>query len=96
MEKIYEGYWYRSHKDPDFEWQYGLYKENKYHPNNVYDDDDAEESHVDDRIADKENVQLLGQGDIAMGLQNFLEVGMKYKVTVEVRDKKYLLNIVTI
>ncbi len=93
MENTYEGYWYRSHQDSNSMWQCGLYKENKYYPNRVYDDDDEEESHVDDRIAVKENEKLLGQSEIIMGIKEFLEIGMKYKINIEARENKYLLDI---
>ena len=93
MENTYEGFWYRSHQDPATMWQYGLYKEGKYHPNIVYDDDVEEESHVDDRVAGEGNEKLLSESEITMGIKEFLEVGMKYEITIEVKEDKYLLRI---
>ncbi len=93
MEKTYEGYWFKSHQNSGSLKKYGLYKENKYHQSNVYDDDVTNGSHVDDCVADHENENLLSGCDITMGLQQFLEIGMKYKITVEVKDTTYRLQI---
>ncbi len=93
MENSYEGFWFKSHQNFGSLKQLGLYKENKYHQNNVYDDDVTNESHVDDCVADQENKKLLSGNDITMGLQEFLEIGMKYKITVEVKDTMYRLQI---
>ncbi len=93
MENSYEGFWFKSPQNSGSLNQFGLYKENKYHQNNVYDDDVTDDSHVDDCVADQENEKLLSGSDIAMGLQEFLEIGMKYKITVEVKDTVYRLQI---
>ncbi len=53
MGNTYEGYWFRSHRGSDSLKQCGLYKEDKHHPANVYDDDVKDESHVDDRVANE-------------------------------------------
>ena len=93
METIYEGYWYRSHEDSRSLRQCGLYKEKKDHPSHIYDDDVTDASHIDDRVADKENKKILSGNEITMGLQEFLELGMKYKISIEVKDNKYNLQI---
>lgn len=96
MGNTYEGYWFRSHQGSDSLKQCGLYKEDKHHPSNVYDDDVKDESHVDDRVADKDNEKLLSGSEITMGIQEFLEMGMKYKVNIESKEGKYTLEIETI
>ncbi len=96
MEKSYEGYWFKSHQVSGSLKQCGLYKENKYHQNNVYDDDVTDESHIDDCVADHENEKLLSGSDITMGVQEFLEIGMKYNITVEVTDNVYRLQVESI
>lgn len=96
MRNTYEGYWFRSHRGSDSLKQCGLYKEDKHHPSNVYDDDVKDESHVDDRVADKDNEKLLSGSEITMGIQEFLEMGMKYKVNIESKEGKYILEIETI
>ncbi len=96
MEKSYEGYWFKSHQVSGSLKQCGLYKENKYHQNNVYDNDVTDESHIDDCVADHENEKLLSGSDITMGLQEFLEIGMKYNITVEVKDNMYRLQVESI
>lgn len=93
MGDTYEGYWYRSHQDAAFVWQYGLFKENTFHQDNTYDDDVDNESHVDDRVADKDNEQLLMGSDITRGIYQFLEVGMKYRVNIAVKENRYILEI---
>ncbi len=93
METIYEGYWYRSHEDSSSLRQCGLYKEKKDHPSHIYDDDVTDASHIDDRVADKENKKILSGNEITMGLQEFLELGMKYEMSIEVKDNKYNLQI---
>lgn len=93
MENTYEGYWFKSRLASGSLKDCGLYKENKYHPDNVYDDDVTNESHVDDCVADGENRKLLSGCDITMGLQEFLEIGMKYKITIEVKESVYRLQI---
>ncbi len=93
MEDSYEGYWVKSHQDPGTLEQCGLYKENKYHEDNVYDNDVTDESHVDDCVADSENEKLLSGSDITMGLQEYLEIGMKYKITIDVKENMYRLQI---
>jgi len=93
METIYEGYWYRSHEDSSSLRQCGLYKARKDHPDHIYDDDVTDASHIDDRVADKENERILSGNEITMGIQEFLEVGMKYKISIEVKDDKYNLQI---
>lgn len=93
METIYEGHWYRSHEDSSSLRQCGLYKEKKDHPSHIYDDDVSDASHIDDRVADKENERVLSGNEITMSIQDFLEVGMKYKISIEVKDDKYNLLI---
>lgn len=96
MGNTYEGYWFRSHRGSDSLKQCGLYKKDKHHPSNVYNDDVKDESHVDDRVADKDNEKLLSGSEIAMSIQEFLEMGMKYKVNIESKEGKYTLEIETI
>ncbi|MBZ0107726.1 MAG: hypothetical protein K8F52_03575 [Candidatus Scalindua rubra] len=96
METIYEGYWYRSHEDASSLRQCGLYKEKKDHPSHIYDDDVTDASHVDDRVADTENKRLLSGNEITTSIQEFLEVGMKYKISIEARDDKYNIRIESI
>ena len=67
----------------------GLYKEDKHHQGNTYDDDVKGESHVDDRIANKDNDKLLSGAKITIGLQEFLEMVMKYKINIESKKDKY-------
>ncbi len=93
METIYEGYWYRSREDSSSLRQCGLYKEKKDHPSHIYDDDVTDASHIDDRVADKENKKILSGNEITMGLQEFLELGLQYKISIEVKDNKYNLQI---
>jgi len=93
MENTYEGYWFRSHRGSDSFRECGLYKEDKHHQGDIYDDDIKGESHVDDRIANKENEKLLSGSEITMGIQEFLEMGMKYKVNIETKEDKYTLEI---
>ena len=59
MGNTYEGYWFRSHRGSNSFRECGLYKEDKHHQGNIYDDDVKDESHVDDRIANKDNEKLL-------------------------------------
>lgn len=96
MGNAYEGYWFRSNRGSKSFREYGLYKEDKHHQGNTYDDDIKDESHVDDRVADNDNEKLLSGGEIMMGIQEFLEVGMKYKVKIESKEDKYTLEIETI
>jgi hypothetical protein len=96
MGNTYEGYWYRSHRGSNSFRECGLYKEDKHHQGDIYDDDVKDESHVDDRVANKDNEKLLSGGEITMGIQEFLEVGMKYKVNIESKEGKYTLEIETI
>ncbi|HJO47526.1 MAG TPA: hypothetical protein QF625_01160, partial [Candidatus Scalindua sp.] len=63
---------------------------------NTYDDDVKGESHVDDRIANKDNEKLLNGAEITMGIQEFLEMGLKYKISIESKEDKYSLEIETI
>ncbi len=93
METIYEGYWYRSHDDSSTLRRCGLYKEKKDHPSHTYDDDVTDASHIDDRVADKENEKILSGNEVTTSIQEFLEVGMKYKISIEVRDDKFNLLI---
>ncbi|OHB89533.1 MAG: hypothetical protein A3D13_06075 [Planctomycetes bacterium RIFCSPHIGHO2_02_FULL_40_12] len=93
MENTYEGYWFRSHRGSDSFRECGLYKEDKHHQGDIYDDDIKGESHVDDRIANKDNEKLLSGSEITMGIQEFLEMGMKYKVNIETKEDKYTLEI---
>lgn len=92
MKNSYEGYWYRSPKDSTSEWQCGLYKEDTYYQNNIYNDV-GDESHIDDRVATKENKQLLNGSEIIRGIKEFLEIGMKYTITIKKNDTKYHLEI---
>ncbi len=96
MGNAYEGYWFRSHRGSNSFRECGLYKEDKHHQGNIYDDDVKDESHVDDRVANKDNEKLLSGGEITMGLQEFLEMGMKYKVNIESKEGKYTLEIETV
>ena len=96
MGNTYEGYWFRSHRGSDSFRECGLYKEDKHHQGDIYDDDIKGESHVDDRIANKDNEKLLSGSEITMGIQEFLEIGMKYKVNIESTEDKYTLVIETI
>ncbi len=93
MENTYEGYWFRSHRGSKSFRECGLYKEDKHHQSNTYDDDVKGESHVDDRIANKDNEKLLNGAEITMGIQEFLEMGMKYKISIESKEDKYTLEI---
>jgi len=96
MENTYEGHWFRSHRGSNSFRECGLYKEDKHHQGDTYDDDIKGESHVDDRVANKDNEKLLSGGEITMGIQEFLEMGMKYKVNIESEEGKYSLEIETI
>ena len=71
----------------------GYIREDKHHQGNTYDDDVKGESHVDDRIANKDNEKLLNGAEITMGIQEFLEMGMKYKISIESKEDKYSLEI---
>lgn len=93
METIYEGHWYESHEDSSSLRQCGLYKEKKDHPGHTYDDDVTDASHIDDRVADKDNKKVLSGKEIITGIQEFLELGMRYKISIEVRDDSYNLRI---
>ncbi|MBT3880124.1 MAG: hypothetical protein HON76_15770 [Candidatus Scalindua sp.] len=93
METIYEGHWYHSHEDSTTLRRCGLYKDKKDHPSHTYDDDVTDASHLDDRVADKGNESVLSGNEITMSIQEFLEVGMKYKISIEVRDDSYNLRI---
>jgi hypothetical protein len=53
-------------------------------------------SHIDDRVADKENKRVLNGNDITTSIREFLEDGMKYKISIEVKDDKFNLQIVNI
>ncbi|MCP5002824.1 MAG: hypothetical protein GY941_02585 [Planctomycetes bacterium] len=92
MENSYEGYWYRSHKDSTSEWQCGLYKEDTYYQDNIYDDV-GDDSHIDDRVATKKNEKLLSECEILKEIREFLEIGMKYKIKVRKEDTRYYLEI---
>ena len=48
------------------------------------------------RIANKDNDKLLCSAEITMGIQEFLEMGMKYKANIESEKDKYTLEIETI
>ena len=96
MGNAYEGYCFRSHRSSRSFRECGLYKDDKHHQGNMYDDDIEDESHVDDRVANKDNEKLLSGGEIAIGIQEFLEMGMKYKVNIESNENKYTLEIETI
>lgn len=96
MGNTYEGYWFRSNRGSKSFRECGLYKEDKHHPANVYDDDVKDESHVDDRVANKDNEKLLSGSEITIGIQEFLEMGMKYKVNIDSKEGKYTLEIETI
>jgi len=92
MQNTFEGFWFRSHRDSTSEWQCGLYKDDIYYQNNVYNDVE-DESNVDDRVAAKENEKLMSESEIIMGIKEFLEIGMKYKIKIEIKEKRYLLEI---
>ena len=77
----------------DRQGQCGLYKEKRDHSSHIYDDDVTDASHIDDRVTDKGNERILSGNEITIGIQKFLEVGMKYKVSVEIKDDKYNLQI---
>ena len=96
METIYEGHWYHSHDNSSSLRQCGLYEEKKDHPSHTYDDDVTDASHIDDRVADKGNKRVLSGNEITASIQEFLEVGMKYKISIETRDDKYNLRIESI
>ncbi len=93
METIYEGHWYHSHENSSSLRQCGLYKDKMEHPSHTYDDDVTDASHIDDRVADKENERVLSGNEITVSIQEFLEVGMKYKISIEARDDSYNLQI---
>ena len=60
METIYEGILVQIHvMNSSSLRQCGLYKEKKEHPSHTYDDDVTDASHIDDRVADKENEESL-------------------------------------
>ncbi len=93
METIYEGHWYRSRENSSSLRQSGLYEEKGDHQSHTYDDDVTDASHIDDRVADKGNKRVLNGNEITTSIQEFLEVGMKYKISIEVRDDEYNLRI---
>ena len=92
MKNTFEGFWFRSHRDSTSKEQCGLYKDGTYYQNNLYDDV-GDESSVDDRVATKENEKLLTESEIIMGIKGFLEIGMKYRIKIESKENKYLLEI---
>ncbi|MDR4496319.1 MAG: hypothetical protein MRK02_00035 [Candidatus Scalindua sp.] len=92
MQNTFEGFWFRSHRNSTSKCQCGLYKDDIYYQNNVYDDVE-DESNVDDRVAVKENEKLLDESEIIMGIKEFLEIGMKYKIKIEIKENRYLLEI---
>ena len=96
MRNAYEGHWFRSHLGSNSFRECWLYKEGKHHQGNTYDDDVKCESHVDDRIANKDNYELMSGAKITMGIQEFLEMVMKYKINIESKKDKYTLEIETI
>ncbi len=93
METIYEGHWYHSHENSSALRQSGLYEEKSDHPSHTYNDDVTDTSHIDDRVADKGNKRVLSGNEITTSIQEFLEVGMNYKISIEVRDDEYNLRI---
>ncbi|GAX60816.1 GATA Zn-finger-containing transcription factor [Candidatus Scalindua japonica] len=93
METIYEGHWYHSHENSISLRQCGLYKDKMEHPGHTYDDDITDASHIDDRVADKGNERVISGNEITVSIQEFLEVGMKYKISIDVRDDSYNLRI---
>ncbi len=48
---------------------------------------------ADDSVAVRGNEKLLGQSEITKGISDFLEVGMKYRINVEIKENKYCLEI---
>ncbi|MFQ5962709.1 MAG: hypothetical protein ACE5KZ_00310 [Candidatus Scalinduaceae bacterium] len=92
MKKNYEGYWFRSHQDSVSMWHSGLYEEDKYYSHDDYDENEPD-SPTDDLTAVKENKKILSENEITKGILDFLEVGMKYKINVEVKENKYCLEI---
>ncbi len=65
------------------------YKEDKY----SHDDYDENETGrpTDDLIAVRGNEKLLGQSEITKGISDFVEIGMKYRINVEIKENKYCL-----
>ncbi len=92
MKKTYEGYWFRSHRDSASMWHCALYKEDNYYSHDDHDENEPD-SPTDDLVAVKENEKLLNQSEIIKDLSDFLEVGMKYKINVEIKENKYCLEI---
>ncbi len=92
MKKTYEGHWFRSHRDSDSMWHCALYKEDKHYSHDDYDENEPD-SPTDDLVAVRGNEKLLDQSEITKGISDFLEVGMKYRINVEIKENKYCLEI---
>lgn len=92
MKKTYEGYWFRSHRDSASKWHYSLYEQDQYYSHDEYDENEPD-SPIDDLVAIKGNKKLLDQSEIIKGLFDFLEVGMKYRINVEIKENRYCLEI---
>ena len=95
MKKTFDGYWFRSHKDSASNWHGALYKEDKYYSHDDYDENEPD-SATDDLVAVKDNEKFISENEIINGILEFLEVGMKYKIDVEIKKNKYCLEIETI
>jgi hypothetical protein len=65
------------------------YKEDKY-SHDYYDENETGRL-TDDLVAVRGNEKLLGQSEITKGISDFLEVGMKYRINVEIKENKYCL-----
>ncbi len=68
-------------------WRYALYKEEKY-SHDDYDENETD-SPADDLVAVRGNEKLLGQSEITKGILDFLEVGIKYRINVDIKENKY-------
>ena len=55
-------------------------------------DENEPDSPTDDLVAIKGNEKLLDQSKIIKDLSDFLEIGMKYKINVEIKENKYCLE----
>ncbi|MEE9605862.1 MAG: hypothetical protein V3V70_09860 [Candidatus Scalindua sp.] len=73
-------------------WHYALYKEDKHYPHDYYDETEPD-SPADGLVAVRGNEKLLGQSEITKGISDFVEVGMKYRINVEIKKNKYCLEI---
>jgi hypothetical protein len=69
-------------------WHCALYKEDKHSSHDDYDENEPD-GPTDDLVAVKGNEKILGQSEITKGILDFVEVGMKYKINVEIKENKY-------